>query len=228
MSFKITLVFTFLTLVFSSCNANKHVIFNDVLGDKTKWVVEQQPEGNVIFGQNKIEIIDANGCTIWFKNKLKGNIKIEYDVIVIDSGGIYDRVSDNNCFCMAQDPKNPDSFFENSTLRQGKFSNYNSLKLYYVGYGGHGNTKTRFRKYDGNFERPLLPEHDLSDKKFLIVPNKKMHIEIINNKDLITYRCNSDLVFKINDPKPYTEGYFGFRTVNNHMIIENFKVIGLK
>jgi hypothetical protein len=211
----------------NSCKTHNTIIVDNVLEDKTNWVIEQQPGGIVNFGNNKIEIIDAKGCTVWYKNPLEGNIKIAYDVTVIDAGGPFDRVSDVNCFWMAKDPENPDDFFKNSSKRAGKFSNYNTLKLYYVGYGGHDNTKTRFRRYDGNFERPLFPAHDLSDKKFLITANKKMHVEIIVNNNVTSYSRNGEVVFKINDPKPYNEGYFGFRTVNNHMLIENFIVKSL-
>ena len=78
------------------------------------WIVEQQPGGTVTFENNQIEIEDAKGCTVWLKHKLKGAVKIEYDVIVIDEGGAYDRVSDLNCFWMAIDPKNANDFFRQS------------------------------------------------------------------------------------------------------------------
>lgn len=217
-------VLIFNSLLFLSCRSGEILLVDHVLGNKKSWVIEQQTTGIVNFEDNKIEIIDANGCTIWYKNQLEGHIKIAYDVTVIDAGGPFDRVSDVNCFWMATDPKNTNDFFKNSKVRAGKFSNYHALQLYYVGYGGHDNTKTRFRKYDGNIERPLLPEHDLSDKKFLITANKKMHVEIVVNNNLNSYSKDGEVIFKINDPKPYKRGYFGFRTVNNHMIIENFKV----
>jgi len=97
-----------------------------------------------------------------------------------------------------------------------------------VGYGGHHNSKTRFRRYNGNIERPLLPEHDLSDKKFMITANKKMHIEIVVKENYTSYSRDGEIIFEINDAYPYTNGYFGFRTVNNHMLIENFKVSQLE
>ena len=33
--------------------------------------------------------------------------------------------------------------------RNGEFKNYNTLDLYYVGYGGNDNGTTRFREYHG-------------------------------------------------------------------------------
>ena len=223
--FQTTLFLFFIILC--SCSS-KSIIYNDVLNDSKNWIVEQQPKGKAVFKNKTLEVIDAKGCTVWFKNKLKGNIKIQYDITIINEGGLYDRVSDMNCFWMANDPKNPDDFFKDSKNRAGHFPNYHHLKLYYVGYGGHHNSKTRFRRYNGNIERPLLPEHDLSDKKFMITANKKMHIEIVVKGNYTSYSRDGEIIFEINDAYPYTNGYFGFRTVNNHMLIENFKVSQLE
>lgn len=218
-----------LTLIlFFGCNSlSEKVIYKDVLNSAQNWVVEQQPKGISTFKNNTLEIIDAKGCSIWFKNKLEGNIKIKYEVTIIDEGGEYDRVSDMNCLWMANDPKNPNDFFKESKNRAGLFPNYHHFTAYYVGYGGHFNTKTRFRRYNGNINRPLLPEHDLSDEKFMIIANKKMHIEIVVKDNFTTYVRDGEVIYKVIDNNPYKSGYFGFRTVNNHMLIENFKVIQL-
>ncbi len=214
----------FVLLLYSACYAQQNLIYFDVLDNPENWIVEQQPGGEVNFKNNSLEITDAKGCTVWFKNELEGNIKIAYDITIIDKGGPYDRVSDMNCFWMANDPDHPDDFFKESEKRAGHFPNYHQLKLYYVGYGGHDNSKTRFRRYDGNIDRPLLPEHDLSDKKFMITANQKMHIEISMENNYTTYRRDGEVIYHIFDPEPYRTGYFGFRTVNNHMEIENFIV----
>ena len=62
----------------------------------------------------------------------------------------------------------------------------------------------------------------------MITANEKMHIEIIVENNYTSYKRNGEIVFKVKDEDPYQNGYFGFRTVNNHMIIENFKVNQLK
>ncbi|PQV49019.1 farnesoic acid O-methyltransferase [Jejuia pallidilutea] len=191
------------------------------------WVVEQMEGGKVEIIDNKLEITDVSGCTIWLKQEFEGPIMIEYDVVVIDKGGPQDRVSDLNCFWMAKDPKNMENLFANSDKRGGKFSNYDSLRLYYMGVGGHFNTKTRFRRYTGNGERPLLPEHDLSDAEYLLTANEPYHIRIIAFNNYIKYYRNDQLLVDFYDPEPYTSGHFGFRTVNNHMTVDNFKVYKL-
>ena len=191
------------------------------------WKVEQIPGGIVTNTDEKLEITDVAGCTIWYKKQLEGPIMIQYDAYVIDQGGPQDRVSDLNCFWMAKDPENPENLFANSKSRGGKFSNYDGLRLYYMGVGGHDNTKTRFRRYVGNGDRPLLPEHDLSESKYLISANKVIKIKIIAYNGIIQYFRDGECFMDFYDPNPYTSGYFGFRTVNNHMTIDNFQVFKL-
>lgn len=221
------LISTLMLFCFACQNKSSKLLYSDAFNSIDNWVVEQQPSGTTMIKDDVLEIVDAKGCTVWFKNKLSGRIKIAYDATIIANGGPQDRVSDMNCFWMATDPNSLNDFFKNSKFRAGRFSNYHNLKLYYVGYGGHDNSKTRFRRYNGTKDRPLLPEHDLTNEKFLITANKMMHIEIVVDGNYTSYSRDGQIVFEINDLAPYTEGYFGFRTVNNHMKIENFSVVSL-
>ena len=200
---------------------------DDFSGDLSQWVVEQGPGGTTSIKEGMLDIEDAKGCTVWFKEKLSGPIMIEYDAVMVKEGGPRDRVSDLNCFWMAIDPKNPDDIFANKT-RGGKFGNYHPLRLYYVGYGANNNTTTRFRRYPGGGARPVLPEHDLSDKKYMHTPNKKLKIQIIVNGSTIQYLRDGEIVYDFHDKEPYNHGWFAFRTVRNHMRLDNFKVYKLK
>lgn len=206
---------------------DKQLIHQDNFdGDLSKWVVEQMPGGTTRLDGGELEINDAEGCTVWFKQKLSGAIMIEFEATMILEGGKHDRVSDLNCFWMATDPKHPDALFADKK-RGGLFKNYDPLRLYYVGYGANKNTTTRFRRYEGGGERPVLPEHDLRDKKFLHAPNKTLTIQIISDGGKIQYLRDGEVVFDFEDKEPYTEGWFGFRTVRNHLRIDNFKVYRL-
>jgi len=171
-----------------------------------------------------LEIKDVGGATVWFKNMITSPVLIEYDVQVIDQGGEFDRLSDLNCFWMATDPCNPDDIFANSSKRDGSFKNYHGMRLYYVGLGGNDNTSTRFRRYPGDGTRPLLKEHDLKQKKFLLEANKIYHIELVANENTIQYIRDGEVIFDFYDPAPYKKGWFGFRTVKSHLKIDNFKV----
>lgn len=240
-----TNVFSFLFLLLAavtitSCSGGKPIVLNDAVKVVPKlihkedfgtnldhWVVEQMEGGTTEIKNGKLEINDVAGCTIWFKKELEGSILIEYDTYIIDQGGPNDRVSDMNCFWMAKDMEHPDNLFEKSKQRGGKFPNYDSLRLYYMGVGGHDNSKTRFRRYVGNGERPLLPEHDFTKADFLLTPNQVYHIKIIAHNNIIQYYRDDVLMVDFYDADPYLSGYFGFRTVKNHMTIDNFKVYTL-
>ena len=62
------------------------------------------------------------------------------------------------------------------------------------------------------------------DSAHLIVPNQWNSIEIVVDKSTIKYLFNHELLFDYNDTVPYKKGYFGIRTVTNHLKIKNFKV----
>jgi len=212
-------------------NANEEgaalIYQDDFENDLSQWVVEQMPGGTTEIKNGKLEINDAKGCAVWFKKKLESPVMIEYEATMVKESGPYDRVSDLNCFWMAIDPQRPDDLFAYSKVREGNFRNYHPLRLYYVGYGANDNTTTRFRRYPGDGSRPCLPEHDLKNQERMNKPNETMTIRLIADGKRIQYIRNGDIVFHVVDEEPYREGWFGFRTVRNHMILDNFKVYRL-
>jgi hypothetical protein len=191
------------------------------------WSAELQQGGKVEARDGELEIDVPAGCTIWYRQRLDGPILIEYDAKVLSAGGSNDRVSDLNCFWMARDSRSPDDIF--ATKRSGKFEGYNRLKCYYVGLGGNGNTTTRFRRYIGDEKiRPLLPEHDLSDKPSMITPNVWQRIRLVALGKRIEFYRDDRRIFQMEDAEAYTSGWFGLRTTKNHMLVRNFAVYRLK
>lgn len=69
------------------------------------WKIEQMPGGTSTVRDGTLEILDAAGCTAWWSERLTAPIEITYEVTVVDQGGPQDRLSDLNCFWMAQDPR---------------------------------------------------------------------------------------------------------------------------
>ena len=61
----------------------------------------------------------------------------------------------------------------------------------------------------------------------LISANKVIKIKIIAYNGIIQYFRDGECFIDFYDSNPYTSGYFGFRTVNNHMTIDNFQVFKL-
>jgi hypothetical protein len=189
--------------------------------DPKSWVVEQMPGGSVKIGRDAIVIEDVDGATVWFRQQLTAPVEISYDITAISRGGPNDRVSDVNCFWMATDPKTPGAL---PATRTGKFEDYDSIRTYYVGMGGNTNTTTRFRRYAGDGTKPLLPEHDLKDKKFLLEPNKTYRLRVIARDGVAEFWRDSEKIFSFADPAALTTGWFAFRTVKSHLEIRNFRV----
>lgn len=199
------------------------------VSDLDYWSAEiEGPSSQLSIIDGALDMEASGGATVWLKEKLRSPLEIKYTAYVVGGDGPNDRVSDLNCFWMAQDPRCLDNIFSCAdTLRTGKFSDYHQLQTYYVGYGGHNNTKTRFRRYTGTGDRPLLPEHDLA-APHLIVPNTDIRVHIKVYPKRTTYAINDEVIFDISDEAPYEEGWFAFRTVRNHLRIKEFSIHPLK
>jgi hypothetical protein len=191
-----------------------------------RWAVELENGGKVDVANGALNIDTPAGCTVWFKSQLQSPVMIEYTATVIKADGVNDRVSDLNCFWMATDPRSPGDIL--ARPRSGKFADYNELKCYYVGYGGNTNTTTRFRRYIGSpTTRPILPEHDLTDAKYMLKPNTSYKIQLVAMDKLIQYFRDGEKIFEYTDDQPYTHGWFAIRTTWNHMTVKDFKVYQL-
>lgn|GEM_PF-68306 len=196
-----------------------------------EWTAEaEHPQTRLRFASDTLEVDAPKGITIWCNRPMKGNYTISYSAKMVVNGGPNDRLSDLNCFWNATDPENPTDLFARTAWRKGTFGRYYSLKLYYVGYGGNNNTTTRFRKYDGDFAafqagkvRPDIIQ-EYSDSAHLLVPNKWYRIKIQMNGNRISYFLDGNLLFDHTDEAAYREGYFGFRTVQSHQLITDFRI----
>ena len=219
----LTVIVFIISSLFVFPKTNKLLYSDNFKNGTNNWIAEfEKPETSSLkIVEGNLDVSSSAGATVWFKTKLSGNIMITYDETVIDAGGINDRVSDMNVFWLATDPANPTGMIK----RDGKFSSYDNLNLYYAGVGGHYNKFTRFRKYNSNGDKPVLKEY--SDAAHLLVGNKKYSIKIIVNNGLIQYYLNDELFWEMKDETPYKEGYFGFRTTISHQQFENFNVYQL-
>ncbi len=121
-----------------STEVDKLIFSDDFEKDAKQWITEfENPNSSSLKVRNgKLDLSSTAGATVWFKNKLTGNLIITYNVTIVDKGGLTDRVSDMNTFWMATNPKD-----ENLFKQDGKFSFYDHLNLYYAGVGEHNNTK---------------------------------------------------------------------------------------
>jgi hypothetical protein len=191
-----------------------------------QWITEAEKPGKIRAANGTLDIDVPAGCTLWFKPCLSGPVMIEYQAAAIKSVGQNDRVSDLNCFWMAQDERTPSDLF--TTPRTGRFADYDRLLCYYVGLGGNNNTTTRFRRYIGETnDRPLLPENDLRAPADLLQPNIIQTIRAVACGPLIQFYRNERRLFQMSDSSPYTQGHFAFRTVASHLQFSHFRIYRL-
>lgn len=188
-----------------------------------QWLIELEGGRGSLKAADGVMTFDApGGATAWFRPELIAPVEIRFTATAVSAGGVHDRVSDLNCFWMADDPRSPGDLI--ARPRTGAFSDYDRLRTYYVGLGGNSNTSSRFRRYVGDGERPLLPQHDLSAPDDLILANRPYRIRLIADGPRIEYWRDARLMFALNDPAPYRRGWFGLRTTWNHMAVQDFSV----
>lgn len=146
---------------------------------------------------------------------------------MVMKGGKYDRLSDLNCFWGAVDPSYPDDLFARGNWRNGIFSRYNTLNLFYVGFGGNYNTTTRFRQYHGKYAgvaddkvKPLLAEY--TDEAHLLKPNRWYEIRIRVKEGQTSFWVDGERLFHLAVPVGATDGYFALRLLENHVLMTGF------
>lgn len=195
-----------------------------------KWVAEDESAAmQLSLISDTMELVVPAGLTLWYNELLTGDYEIGYHVSMLTEGGEYDRLSDLNCFWAANDPLFPDHIFARSEWRNGVFKNYNTLNLFYVGYGGNENTTTRFRRYYAGYNgvddtrvKPLIAEY--TDPEHLLVPGKWYHIVIRVEKEYTTYSVNGEELFRASLKPGEGDGYFGLRLLQNHVLVTGFEV----
>jgi hypothetical protein len=208
---------------FSGQGKRLHV---DDFRDLKRWTIEAEKPATVAAEDGVLDIVAPAGFTAWFKPELIGPVAITYEAQAVSAGGAFDRVSDLNAFWMAREA---DGGSPLDHPRSGAFADYDTLKTYYVGQGGNGNTTTRFRRYVGRpGDRPLLPRHDHAAVDEMLAANHWTSVRLIADGDRIEYWSDGRRLFEHQDPAPYARGWFGLRTTQSHLRVRNFAVHALR
>lgn len=185
-----------------------------------RWTVESEASDYSVkpMGGDTLEILSPKGLTLWYKDRLEGDVTVEYDAEVVVEGK-EDRLSDLNSFFMASDPGARD-VFTNLSPRGGVFSRQVALQMYYLGFGGNYNTTTRFRRYTGTTQPPVITEY--TDKAHLLKANHWYHIRIVKKNGVVRYYVDGECIVDYTDPMPLNKGWFGFRTTLSRTRLANF------
>ncbi len=195
------------------------------------WIAEDHSgQMQIDVSKDTLEIVSPQGVTLWYNHKLTGNYEISYQVQMVMEGGVYDRLSDLNCFWAANDPLYPDDFFARGCWRNGIFQHYKTLNLFYVGYGGNHNSTTRFRRYYGtgadsedDIARPIIKEY--TDSEHLLKPAHYYQIRIVVKEDYTAFYVDGELLFRTSFRQAGEgDGYFGLRLLTNHIIFSGFRI----
>lgn len=194
-----------------------------------QWLAEDESgAADIRFRRDTIEIIAPAGLTLWLREPLAGDYRIAYTARMVTSGA-GERLSDLNCFWAARDPTHPGDLQARSAWRGGVFRNYNSLDLFYVGFGGNDNTTTRFRRYYGerfgapdSEVKPLLGEY--ADPAHLLSPGRAYRIEITVAGGRTSYAVDGEELFSRRLSPGEGDGWFGLRLLTNHVVISGLKI----
>lgn len=219
-------IFTVIILLLA-LNANsqvdykiKRLLFKDDFNNTfINWIVEKQKtDSEIVTIQNGKLLLDTyNGATVWLKQELKGNYLIKLKRSIIVQGGKNDRLSDCNFFWMVTD-----SLQNNMFKRNGGFKEYDSLSMYYIGFGGNYNTTTRFRKYSAKGDKQILGEY--KDAAHLLEANKTYSIEILVMNGLVEFKVDGKIFFTYTDATPLTNGFFAIRSTRSRQEIDDVEI----
>ena len=180
----------------------------------SSWLIESaSKEARVTWSRDSVcDIVAPKGLTLWNRTLLHGDVVIDYEARIVSDG----RVSDLNCFWMADDA------LSGSRARGGIFERASEMSLYYVGYGGNGNTTTRFRRYDGNANPPIIREY--TDSAHLLRADHWYRIHLESCGGRVLYVIDGDTLINYVDLNPLCRGYFGFRTTQSHAQMRRFRI----
>lgn len=201
------------------------LILNDDFSGKESagnYIIEKSNKDTnaVQFRDGQMELDSEGGLTVWYREKLKGDIRISFDRMVVMEGGPHDRLSDLNQFWMANDPG--DQLFK----RTGGFREYDSLLMYYVGMGGNYNKTTRMRRYDGRGTLEMVGEY--TDSAHLLKPNHWYHIDIVTRKGINSFIVDGVKYFEYEDKNQIGSGWFAFRSTKSRQRIDNLKIYAIE
>ncbi|MCG2583939.1 DUF6250 domain-containing protein [Massilia sp. TS11] len=192
---------------------------DDFSGPLDQWVSEVVPAAHAsIRADQGSMLLDVDaGATAWLRQPLQGRVLIHFERQVLPEG----RLSDLNMFWMAQDPRQANLF-----TRSGKFEDYDSVRMYYLGIGGNTNTTTRLRRYDGAGEKRILGEY--LDPAHLLRPGHWYAIDIAVADGCTRVQVDGQTWFQFRDPEPLQSGWFGIRTTQSRQRVRALRVYELK
>lgn len=199
------------------------------------WRLEAEDTRALVTAQDGLlDIQTPAGLSLWWKQPLSGDYAIRFTALALpaptSAGPHAGRLSDLNMFWNASElDGNP------PRVRSGKFSAYDDLRAYYVGFGANANTTTRLRVYDG--QRRLLagyadagiaePGEQPMNAATRLQSGKPLQVEIVSTAvaPQLRWSVNGEPLFTRADPQPRLKGHFALRTTASRLQIRDFQIL---
>lgn len=218
----------------------EQVATDDFRGGLARWRLEaEDPRAVVTAGNGVLDIATPAGLSLWWRQPLSGDYAIRFTALALpapaSAGPHAGRLSDLNMFWNALEADGSEPY-----PRTGKFSGYDTLPTYYVGFGANANMTTRLRHYDGSQRRLLMgfadgpiaePGEQPMNAQTRLHAGQPLSIEIVSRQPTpdnavhLRWRAGSNELFTRADANPRLHGYFALRTTASRLQIRDFQVL---
>ncbi len=208
---------------------------DDFRSGLANWRLEAEDPRAIAKAQDGVlDIQTPAGLSLWWKDTLSGDYAIRFTAEALpapaSAGPHAGRLSDLNMFWNAAEADG-----SRPRIRSGKFSAYDDLRAYYVGFGANANTTTRLRVYDG--QRRLLagyadaaiaePGEQPMTEGTRLHPGQPLAVEIVSTAAApqLRWSLNGQTLFSHSDPEPRLQGQFALRTTASRLQIRDFQIL---
>ncbi|MCF6268980.1 MAG: YesU family protein [Melioribacteraceae bacterium] len=220
-----------LTLLLNSCTDLPRTIYYESFDGPNL------PELFFVEGSDKVEIRDGrlwmdaspevdgeSGVgTIWLNQEFSGDLKVEFDVNIIESKGDKNNI---NFFFLYSDTTGKPLYDSRDRRVEGRYSTYHKMNGYIFTYLAGGTPDTarfRFRNCPG-FN--LLQENFAYHCR----KNRVYHIEITKISNRLTFAVDGEIYIDYRETSNnpiHSQGIMGFRTYRTELWWDNFKITKL-
>ena len=162
-------------------------------------------------------------ATIWLNRAFSGDLRLEYDVCVLNSA---DTANNVNFFFLYSDPSGAPLIESRQSRQDGRYPNYHSLSGYIFTNVANGNgVPARFRLRDCPGFNLLAESHEYENRRRTVY-----HIAIEKRKNRLTYAVDGRVVLDAADDRfdpVHNSGLIGFRTWHTELWWDNLVVTQL-
>ncbi|HEY1091883.1 MAG TPA: DUF6250 domain-containing protein [Burkholderiaceae bacterium] len=215
------------------------VASDDFNAGLANWRLEaEDAAAQVTAKDGLLDIQTPAGLSLWWHQPLSGDYAIRFEAQALPAPASArahaGRLSDLNMFWNAAEADGAQP-----RPRSGKFSAYDELRAYYVGFGANANTTTRLRVYEG--QRRLLqgfadassaePGEQPMHPGTRLHPGQTLRIEIVSRRPTPTdpvhlrWSVNGQALFTRADAAPRLQGHFALRTTASRLQISKFQIL---